>query len=174
MSHNISEKTREIFGKKPYLSLYFQRPVDPSRNFNLKPAKNPEEWFLELNGRALSSTIAPRTQAQRILQTQKISSTDLVVVIGLGNPHLIFEVHKSLEPGQVLLLVDEYPELIFPLWDGILEPVMDVPGRHLFLGHSALNLLWNYLESLPVERVSGIRVFRNTASTALNETYYSD
>ncbi|EMN50170.1 PF01973 family protein [Leptospira interrogans str. L1207] len=174
MSHNISEKTREIFGKKPYLSLYFQRPVDPSRNFDLKPAKNPEEWFLELNGRALSSTIAPRTQAQRILQTQKISSTDLVVVIGLGNPHLIFEVHKSLEPGQVLLLVDEYPELIFPLWDGILEPVMDVPGRHLFLGHSALNLLWNYLESLPVERVSGIRVFRNTASTALNETYYSD
>ncbi|EMI70741.1 motility associated factor glycosyltransferase family protein [Leptospira noguchii] len=174
MSHNLSEKTREIFGKKPYLSLYFQRPIDPGRNFDLKPAKNPEEWFLELNGRALSSTIAPRTQAQRILQTQKISSTDLVAVIGLGNPHLIFEVHKNLDPGQVLLLVDEHPELIFPLWNGILEPVMDVPGRHLFLGHSALNLLWNYLESLPVERVSGIRIFRNAASTSLNETYYSD
>ncbi|EMS83611.1 motility associated factor glycosyltransferase family protein [Leptospira noguchii] len=174
MSHNLSEKTREIFGKKPYLSLYFQRPIDPGRNFDLKPAKNQEEWFLELNGRALSSTIAPRTQAQRILQTQKISSTDLVAVIGLGNPHLIFEVHKNLEPGQVLLLVDEHPELIFPLWNGILEPVMDVPGRHLFLGHSALNLLWNYLESLPVERVSGIRIFRNAASTSLNEAYYGD
>ncbi|WP_061232896.1 motility associated factor glycosyltransferase family protein [Leptospira noguchii] len=174
MSHNLSEKTREIFGKKPYLSLYFQRPIDPGRNFDLKPAKNPEEWFLELNGRALSSTIAPRTQAQRILQTQKISSTDLVAVIGLGNPHLIFEVHKNLDPGQILLLVDEHPELIFPLWNGILEPVMDVPGRHLFLGHSALNLLWNYLESLPVERVSGIRIFRNAASTSLNEAYYGD
>ncbi|UOG61547.1 motility associated factor glycosyltransferase family protein [Leptospira noguchii] len=174
MSHNLSEKTREIFGKKPYLSLYFQRPIDPGRNFDLKPAKNQEEWFLELNGRALSSTIAPRTQAQRILQTQKISSTDLVAVIGLGNPHLIFEVHKNLDPGQILLLVDEHPELIFPLWNGILEPVMDVPGRHLFLGHSALNLLWNYLESLPVERVSGIRIFRNAASTSLNEAYYGD
>ncbi|MGJ4753964.1 motility associated factor glycosyltransferase family protein [Leptospira kmetyi] len=174
MSHNLSEKTREIFGKKPYLSLYFQRPEDPNLVFALKPAKNPEEWFLELNGRALSSAVAPRTQAQRILQTQKISATDLVAVIGLGNPHLIFEVHKNLEPGQILLLVDEHPELLFPLWDGVLEPVMDVPGRHLFLGHSALNLLWNYLESLPVERVSGIRIFRNAASTSLNEAYYGE
>ncbi|WP_061248852.1 motility associated factor glycosyltransferase family protein [Leptospira alstonii] len=174
MSHNLSEKTREIFGKKPYLSLYFQRPADPNLNFLLKPAKNPEEWFLEFNGRALSSAVAPRTQAQRILQSQKVSSTDLVAVIGLGNPHLIFEVHKNLEPGQILLLVDEHPELIFPLWDGVLEPVLDVPGRHLFLGHSALNLLWNYLESLPVERVSGIRIFRNAASTALNEVYYGE
>lgn len=174
MSHNLSEKTREIFGKKPYLSLYFQRSGNPNLSFTLKPAKNPEEWFLELNGRALSSTVAPLTQAQRILRAQKISQTDLVAVIGLGNPHLIFEVHKNLEPGQVLLLVDENPELIFPLWNGILEPVMDVPGRHLFLGHSTLGLLWNYLESLPVERVSGIRIFRNTASTSLNEVYYQE
>ncbi|EMY76679.1 PF01973 family protein [Leptospira weilii serovar Ranarum str. ICFT] len=156
------------------MSLYFQRPADANLNFLLRPAKNSEEWFLELNGRALSSTVAPRAQARRILQSQKISSTDLVAVIGLGNPHLIFEVHKNLEPGQILLLVDEHPELIFPLWDGVLEPVMDVPGRHLFLGHSALNLLWNYLESLPVERVSGIRIFRNAASTALGETYYGE
>ncbi|TGK14198.1 motility associated factor glycosyltransferase family protein [Leptospira stimsonii] len=172
MSHNLSEKTREIFGKKPYLSLYFQREPDPNLQFTLKPAKNPEEWFLDFNGRALSSTVAPLTQALRSLQAQKISATDLVAVIGLGNPHLIYEVHKNLEPGQILLLIDEHPELIFSLWDGILEPVMDVPGRHLFLGHSALNLLWNYLESLPVERVSGIRIFRNTASTSLNEMYY--
>lgn len=174
MSHNLSEKTREIFGKKPYLSLYFQREPDPKIQFTLKPAKNPEEWFLDFNGRALSSTVAPLTQALRSLQAQKISATDLVAVIGLGNPHLIYEVHKNLEPGQILLLIDEHPELIFPLWDGILEPVMDVPGRHLFLGHSALNLLWNYLESLPVERVSGIRIFRNTASTSLNEMYYGE
>ncbi|MBM9576012.1 motility associated factor glycosyltransferase family protein [Leptospira sp. 201903070] len=174
MSHNLSEKTREIFGKKPYLSLYFQRQPDPSVQFTLKPAKNPEEWFLDLNGRALSSTVAPLTQALRSLQAQKISATDLVAVIGLGNPHLIYEVHKNLEPGQILLLIDEHPELIFSLWDGILEPVMDVPGRHLFLGHSALNLLWNYMESLPVERVSGIRIFRNAASTSLNEMYYGE
>ncbi|RHX84387.1 motility associated factor glycosyltransferase family protein [Leptospira stimsonii] len=174
MSHNLSEKTREIFGKKPYLSLYFQREPDPKIQFTLKPAKNPEEWFLDFNGRALSSTVAPLTQALRSLQAQKISATDLVAVIGLGNPHLIYEVHKNLEPGQILLLIDEHPELIFPLWDGILEPVMDVPGRHLFLGHSALNLLWNYLESLPVERVSGIRIFRNSASTSLNEMYYGE
>ncbi|TGM57731.1 motility associated factor glycosyltransferase family protein [Leptospira adleri] len=174
MSHNLSEKTREIFGKKPYLSLYFQREPDPNLQFHLKPAKNPEEWFLDFNGRALSSTVAPLTQALRSLQAQKISATDLVAVIGLGNPHLIYEVHKNLEPGQILLLIDEHPELIFPLWDGILEPVMDVPGRHLFLGPSALNLLWNYMESLPVERVSGIRIFRNAASTSLNELYYGE
>ncbi|RHX90068.1 motility associated factor glycosyltransferase family protein [Leptospira stimsonii] len=174
MSHNLSEKTREIFGKKPYLSLYFQRESDPKIQFTLKPAKNPEEWFLDLNGRALSSTVAPLTQALRSVQAQKISATDLVAVIGLGNPHLIYEVHKNLEPGQILLLIDEHPELIFSLWDGILEPVMDVPGRHLFLGHSALNLLWNYMESLPVERVSGIRIFRNAASTSLNEMYYGE
>lgn len=129
---------------------------------------------MEFNGRALSSAVSPKTQALRILQTQTISATDLVAVIGLGNPHLIEEVHARLEPGQILLLVDEHPELVFPLWKEVLEPVMDVPGRHLFLGTSALGLLWNYLESLPVERVSGIRVFRNAASTALNEIYYGE
>ncbi|RHX77701.1 motility associated factor glycosyltransferase family protein [Leptospira yasudae] len=174
MSHNLSEKTREIFGKKPYLSLYFQREPDSNLHFALKPAKNPKERFLELGGRALASAVAPLTQARRILQTQKITPTDLVAVIGLGNPHLIEEVHRNMEPGQILLLVDEHTELIFPLWEEVLEPVMDVPGRHLFLGLSALNLLWNYLESLPVERVSGIRVFRNAASTALNEAYYGE
>ncbi|TGK28823.1 DUF115 domain-containing protein [Leptospira gomenensis] len=174
MSHNLSEKTREIFGKKPYLSLYFQREADPSLGFLLKPAKTSGERFLELNGRALSSAVSPKTQALRILQTQTISSTDLVAVIGLGNPHLIEEVHSRLEPGQILLLVDEHPELVFPLWEDVLESVMNVPGRHLFLGNSALGLLWNYLESLPVERVSGIRVFRNAASAALNEIYYGE
>ncbi|MFB5649946.1 motility associated factor glycosyltransferase family protein [Leptospira wolffii] len=174
MSHDLPEKTREIFGKKPYLRLYFQEaPADPSR-FRLEAAKNPKEFFLSRDGRALASSVAPFTQAKRQTDSVSIQSTDLVAILGLGNPHLIREVHSKLEPGQILLLIDREKDLLFPLWNEWLEPVMEIPGRHLFLGESSLPLLWNYIESLPVERVSGIRVLRNAASISADEVFYAE
>ncbi len=174
MSHDLSEKTREIFGKKPYLGLYFQEaPSDPSR-FRLEAAKHPNEFFLSRDGRALASSVSPFTQAKRQTDAIVIQSTDLVAVLGLGNPHLIREVNAKLGPGQILLLIDKEKDLLFPLWNEWLEPVMEMPGRHLFLGESSLPLLWNYLESLPVERVSGIRILRNAASVASEELFYAE
>ncbi|TGK05306.1 DUF115 domain-containing protein [Leptospira langatensis] len=174
MSHDLPEKTREIFGKKPYLSLYFQNVPTEPLEFRLEAAKNPKEVFVSRNGRALASSVAPLTQAKRQTDSVQIQSTDLVAILGLGNPHLIREVNAKLEPGQILLLVDKEKDLIFPLWEEWLEPVMEIPGRHLFLGESSLPLLWNYLESLPVERVSGIRILRNAASVSLEEVFYAE
>ncbi|TGK00886.1 DUF115 domain-containing protein [Leptospira semungkisensis] len=174
MSHDLPEKTREIFGKKPYLSLYFQNvPTEPLQ-FRLEAAKNQKEVFISRNGRALASSVAPLTQAKRQTDSVQIQSTDLVAILGLGNPHLIREVNAKLEPGQILLLIDKEKDLIFPLWEEWLEPVMEIPGRHLFLGEGSLPLLWNYLESLPVERVSGIRILRNAASVTLEEVFYAE
>ncbi|EPG74974.1 PF01973 family protein [Leptospira fainei serovar Hurstbridge str. BUT 6] len=174
MSHDLPEKTREIFGKKPYLALYFREsPEEPSR-FQLIQAKNQGEVFLSRDGRALASSVSPLTQARRQLENTKISSTDIVAVLGLGNPHLIREVHSRMEPGQILLLVDKERDLLFPLWNDWLESVMDIPGRHLFLGENSLSLLWNYVESLPVERVSGIRILRNAASISQDEPFYAE
>ncbi|TGK17206.1 DUF115 domain-containing protein [Leptospira fluminis] len=174
MSHDLPEKTREIFGKKPYLALYFREPEASSSPFRLQEAKTKGEVFLSRNERALASAVSPRTQAVRQLEKVKIVPTDLVAVIGLGNPHLILETHLKMEPGQILLLIDNEKELLFPLWKDWLEPVMDIPGRHLFLGEGSLPILWNYLESLPVERVSGIRIVRNAASVSGSETYYAE
>ncbi|TGK10001.1 DUF115 domain-containing protein [Leptospira fletcheri] len=174
MSHDLPEKTREIFGKKPYLALYFREPEGSSSPFRLQEAKTKGEVFLSRNERALASAVSPRTQAVRQLEKVKIVPTDLVAVLGLGNPHLIQETHLKMEPGQILLLIDGEKELLFPLWKDWLEPVMDIPGRHLFLGEGSLSILWNYLESLPVERVSGIRIVRNAASVSGNETYYAE
>lgn len=174
MSHDLPEKTREIFGKKPYLALYFREPEASSSPFRLQEAKTKGEVFLSRNERALASAVSPRTQAVRQLEKVKIVPTDLVAVIGLGNPHLILETHLKMEPGQILLLIDNEKELLFPLWKDWLEPVMDIPGRHLFLGEGSLPILWNYLESLPVERVSGIRIVRNAASVSGSEMYYAE
>jgi hypothetical protein len=49
---------------------------------------------------------------------------------------------------------------------------MDVAGRHLFLGESKLSLLWNYLESLPVEKIDGIKILKNQPSIELNKEFY--
>lgn len=174
MSHDLPEKTREIFGKKPYLSLYFQNPPTEPLEFRLEAAKNQNEFFLSKKGRALASSVSPLTQAKRQVDSVFIQSTDLVAILGLGNPHLIREVESKLEPGQILLLIDKDKDLLFPLWEEWLEPVMEVPGKHLFLGENSLSLLWNYLESLPVERVSGIRILRNAASVSLEEMFYAE
>ncbi|PJZ70345.1 hypothetical protein CH373_11900 [Leptospira perolatii] len=174
MSHDLPEKTREIFAKKPYLSLYFREEPPIHLRFRLGRAKTQDEYFLSFGERALASSVSPRTQAIRQVEGTKILSTDLVAVLGLGNPHLLREVNSKLAEGQILLLIDNEPESIFPLWENWLEPILEQPGRHLFLGKGALSLLWNYVESLPMERVSGIRILRNAANISIDELFYSE
>ncbi|TGM54540.1 DUF115 domain-containing protein [Leptospira biflexa] len=170
MSQMIDPISSEIFERKPYLRNYFKNFLSKNR-WELAPAKKDGEYYVSLDGNPLSSSFSPLTQAKRLLETQFLKPTDVVISLGLGNPHLLSLVNDTLAPGQILILIGEDESLIPVLWDLFLKPILQVPGRHLFSGEMFYPLFFNYLESLPIERVSGLKVIRNPTDTNRNPIY---
>lgn len=170
MSQIIDPISSEIFERKPYLQNYFRN--FPSGNlWELGSAKKTGEYYVSLNGEPLSSSFSPLTQALRLLDTYSLRATDIVILFGLGNPHLIQKISETLAPGQILILIGDDETLIPVIWDKVLKPVMTVPGRHLFSGEVFYPLFFNYLDSLPIERVSGLKIIRNPTDTNRNSVY---
>ncbi|TGK91422.1 DUF115 domain-containing protein [Leptospira brenneri] len=170
MSQIIDPISSEIFERKPYLRNYF-RNFSSENLWELGSAKKEGEYYVSLNGEPLSSSFSPLTQAIRLLDTYSLKSTDIVILFGLGNPHLIQKISETLAPGQILILIGDDETLIPVIWDETLKPVMTIPGRHLFSGDAFFPLFFNYLESLPIERVSGLKVIRNPTDTNRNPIY---
>lgn len=161
----------ELLQRKPYLQIYAQEQIGQNP-FQLLAAKKPEEYLLQLDQKKLASAISPKTQAERSLPAQGFTDTDLVIVLGLGNPHLAHSAHKRLKPGQILLLIDAHPASFYPLWQPFLAEILEVEGRHIFLSENSLSLLWNYIDSLPIERLSALRYLRNPSSIQLEPQFY--
>lgn len=170
MSQIIDPISSEIFERKPYLQNYF-RNFTSGNLWELGSAKKEGEYYVSLNGEPLSSSFSPLTQALRLLDTYSLRATDIVILFGLGNPHLIQKISETLAPGQILILIGDDETLIPVIWDKILKPVMTVPGRHLFSGELFFPLFFNYLDSLPIERVSGLKIIRNPTDTNRNRIY---
>ncbi|MEM7180136.1 MAG: 6-hydroxymethylpterin diphosphokinase MptE-like protein [Spirochaetota bacterium] len=165
----------DLFQRKPYLQLYFADiPKVEENPFQLLSAKKEGEYLLALQNRKLASGISPRTQAFRSLPQKAYPSTDLLVVLGLGNPHLLTAVDSFAAPGQIVLFVDFHIDVFYPLWQAFLQPILEKEGRHIFCGEHSLSLLWNYIDSLPIERLSGIRYLQNPSSISLAPDYYRE
>ncbi len=165
---------KELFSKKPYLSLYFQGSSEEISPYILQKVKGKEEYYVSLNEKNLASSVAPLTSGLRMIGEKKIQTTDLIVVLGLGNPYIIQAINEKLPANQIILFIDSSEEILSCLWDNFIYPAMDIPGRHLFLGERLLHLLWGYIESLPIERLSGIKFYRNSPSIQLNPEFYND
>ncbi|TGL72390.1 motility associated factor glycosyltransferase family protein [Leptospira jelokensis] len=170
MSQMIDPISSEIFERKPYLQNYFKNFSSENR-WELLPAKKTGEYYVSLDGNPLSSSFSPLTQGQRLVDSYSLKPTDVVILLGLGNPHLLSLVSEALAPGQILILIGEDETLIPVLWDQFLKPILKIPGRHLFSGELFFPLFFNYLESLPIERVSGLKVIRNPTDTNRNPIY---
>ncbi|MCB1178430.1 MAG: motility associated factor glycosyltransferase family protein [Leptospiraceae bacterium] len=165
----FAAEIESLFSRKPYLKLYFSH--ETSGKYLLLDAKKENEYFLSLNAKPLASSISPSKQAERQVQEKEIPPNHLILLLGLGNPHLIHELHKRMRPGQILILIDEDWESVPALWE-VLGTILEVPGRHVFAGENSLSLLWNYLESLPFDKITGISYYRNQSNLALNKEYY--
>ncbi len=164
----------ELFSKKPYLNLYFHGSSEEKSPYALQKVTGKDEYYVSLNEKNLASSVAPLTSGLRMIGEKKIRDTDLVVVLGLGNPHLIQSINEKLPANQIILFIDSSEEILSCLWDNFIYPAMNIPGRHLFLGERLLHLLWGYIESLPIERLSGIKFYRNNPSIQVNPEFYSD
>ena len=141
---------KELILKKPYLNLYFQGSFESRGTYALNKTKGREEYYVSVEGKNLASSVAPKISALRMIGETKIRETDLVVVFGLGNPHLIQILNEKIAPNQIILFIDSSEEILSSLWDNFIYPAMEIPGRHLFLGERLLHLLWGYIESLPM------------------------
>jgi len=171
MSQKPSE---ELFNRKPYLKSYFSEAAPESFPYTLSQVPDREEFFLTFGTKQLSSSKAPVIQAERLYKEKRVKDTSLVIILGGGNAHLLEIVNKNTREGQVVLIIDESERIVPILWEKFLNKILDVPGRHLFCGEAFISLLWNYLESLPIERLTGIVFFKNPANISLHPEFYRD
>jgi hypothetical protein len=171
MSLKNSQDLENLFSRKPYLRMY---PLESKKDSQtvLKPAREKEEFYLEVESKPLASTISPNKQAIRLVSEKKITDHHLVLVLGLGNPHLPKLLDSQMREGQILLLIDANPESTPALWNTFLYPILQNTGRHLFAGESTLSLLFNYIESLPIERLTGVLFFKNPSDLQMHRDFY--
>ncbi len=162
----------EIFERKPYLRNYFQK-WDSASLWDIIPAKDPGQYYVSYNGKALSSQFSPDKQAERQLESHNLKDTDVVILFGLGNPHLIRRINQKLRPGQIFVILGEDPCQVPLLWEAALKETMQVPGRHVFSGETFFPVGMNYLESLPVDRISGVKIIRNQMDVT-RESFYTE
>jgi hypothetical protein len=167
----IPEDAQNLFSKKPYLKLYFQ--TEENKDFQVHPAKFYEEYYVSYQNRPLASITSPKKQAERLLSEKNLETGQIVILLGLGNPHLITEINKKMEHGQIFLLIDYHSDIVPTLWEFGLGKVLSLAGRHVFAGEEKLPLLWNYIESLPIEKLKGIVYFKNPTSLLLAKEFYS-
>ena len=93
---------KELILKKPYLNLYFQGSFESRGTYALNKTKGREEYYVSVEGKNLASSVAPKISALRMIGETKIRETDLVVVFGLGNPHLIQILNEKIAPNQII------------------------------------------------------------------------
>ncbi|MDZ4726506.1 MAG: 6-hydroxymethylpterin diphosphokinase MptE-like protein [Leptospira sp.] len=167
INDTISSK---IFERKPYLRNYFQN-WETRKLWDIIPIKGQLEYYVSYKGEALSSKFAPDKQAERLLESHNIKETDVIVLFGLGNPQLITRINDKIKPGQIFIMLGDDGAIVPLLWEPILKEVLSVPGRHIFAGESFLGMGMNYIEALPIERVSGLKVIRNQGDTSRTNFY---
>lgn len=176
MSQNQENEQEEIFHKKPYLKNYFlsnKKGSKPNQVYTIGKAKNGED-VLYCNSKPLASVYNPSKQAYRCIHSIKIQDNDIIVILGLGNPYIIKYLHDICPPNQIVILIDESPDLVPLLWDLVLLNFLSVPGRHIFSGEPFIDLLWNYLDGLNPDRLTGIKFIENPDSILLNKKFYTE
>ncbi len=163
--------TDEIFERKPYLRLYFSRKLFGNTELSLAP--NGSGYFLKADGRAMASSVSPVKQAERTA-AEAFSENSLVILLGLGNPHIAEILNERLEEGRTFLIIERNFDAVSALWDISLKNILNVPGRHVFAGEEAEILLWNYLESLSAEKLDSVKFFRNQSDILYYKDFYRE
>lgn len=170
MSQISDSISSEIFRRKPYLRNYF-RKMEAKSPYQLLESKKAGEYYVSLDGNPLASQFSPKTQGERLVENVQIKPTDVVFLLGLGNPHLISQISSILPPNQIFIMVGEDFRITEILWDDFLKVSLEIPGRHLFSGEEFFPLLFNYIESLPIDRVSGLKIVKNPGDTNRNPLF---
>jgi hypothetical protein len=174
MSLPKDPESTEIFNKKPYLREYFAKPVASEVDYQVLESRSLGNYYVSYKGKPLSSPMDPKKQASRQGESIRIQSNHLVLLLGLGNPEILNWCNEHLRSNNVVIAVDADQGITRTLWELFLKHFLMIPGRHLFAGSESLIHLWRYLDSLPIQRLKGVRVISNPSSIQKDSEFYRE
>ncbi len=178
-------RVQEILKKKPYLDtlfpektgsspgplVFFHNKTDSGDTFlEYAPSSDPTER------RPLSSRRNPSAEAARIVPRWDLKGTEIILLEGLGNPNALSELLKIRKPGQITIAIECHQELVQLLIREESEPLLsflEQSGCHLFTGQNMILHYKTYLDTIPPDRISGIRVAAHSPSVQLCPDYYT-
>ncbi len=168
------EVESEILGRKPYLRALFATLDDSS--FHLSQAKSGAAVIVRADGTSLASRIDPAAEAERMLPPgmARLRGAEIIFIFGAQNPVVLDLVATKLAENQICIVLEEDEKLgaFAARRHPSFEAFLTRPGSHLFTGAAAEELLWHYLDSIPADRLTGVRVIRNMASVRRAGAYY--
>ena len=177
---------KEFLARKPYLNAYYAGSVPtregPERAVARLARTAAGGWIAEYGeaegespARALASRRTPEREAERRLAGLRESrDTEIVLILGLGNPALLPGSAELAREKQICIALDasfslgreicrDYPDALL---------FLNRPGSHLFCGREMEESYRSYIESAPLERFSGLRVIRHRPSIDLDPEFY--
>ncbi|MDH5654276.1 MAG: DUF115 domain-containing protein [Spirochaetia bacterium] len=174
----MNDNIQELLGKKPYLEPYFYGQPYPE-TLCLENAKNGQKIICKQKKNdiiRLSSIYNPQLEAERIIpaDVNLWQAGQIVILLGLGNPYLFSNIEKVLQPNQICIAIDAQFEMGKFLCSNFEEPMQFLkrPGCHMFCGPEMEEGLVTYLESLPGEKLRGVKLLSHKPSINLEPEYY--
>lgn len=166
----------EIGRRKPYLQKLLKMPG--TGRYSYGPAKDGTEVLLE-EGRPAASAYNPQKEAERLIEQarpQSLKGTEILLIEGAGNTRIFDLLPGILAENQICILLETRPDLIQFLTQAnpaFLRCLLR-PGFHVFAGEDYTPSLQAYLDSIPSERFTGLRIIRHTNSVRILPEYYSE
>ncbi|MCB1307772.1 MAG: motility associated factor glycosyltransferase family protein [Leptospiraceae bacterium] len=156
------------------------QPPQRTGNYSKEKARDGSDLLLlhtDAGHRPLASKYDPTREAQRLIPADAAqwTGTEIILILGLGNPAVLDALLPVLHDGQICLATDASLDagmLLARSFESMWR-YLDRPGCHLFCGDDSMEALRTYLESLPAERFKGIRIIQHSPSMKLDPDFYT-
>ncbi|GIX40603.1 MAG: hypothetical protein KatS3mg129_0336 [Leptospiraceae bacterium] len=156
---------------KPYLKEFITLWENLNDSIAPYPAKK-SGYFLNYQGKKLCSSIDPVQEAKRIFEHYK-TSNKILFLLGAGNPYLIPNLLLIRNNNQITILIENNLELLAFYWktNPDFHQYLLTPNCHFFCSKN-LFYLWNYLNSLKIEKLQGHIIFKHLPSIQREKEFY--
>lgn len=169
---DIEEFKTILIKKKPYLkeliSIWENTKIDA---IEILPAKK-KGHYIQYQKYALNSKMDPIVESERIFQYSK-NNNKIIFLLGCGNLYIISFLLKFRQSNQITIIIEHNEELLSYLWQfsNDFKTFLFLPNCHIFTERN-INYLWNYLNSLSVEKIKGNTIFKHIGSIKINPYFY--
>jgi hypothetical protein len=161
----------QIIKIKPYLKLIFEQWENSSLDLvKFYPAKK-QGYYLVYNHKQLNSMVDPIKEAERLLEKMN-QSNKVIFLLGCGNIYLFSNLLKLRDPKQITIIIENNKDILYFLWktNRDFHRFLLTPNCHIFCSES-LFYLWNYLNSLKIEKLKGHLIIKHLPSI-MGDSFY--
>ncbi|MBI3396639.1 MAG: DUF115 domain-containing protein, partial [Spirochaetia bacterium] len=163
----------QMLARKPYLRALFETP-NIFGAFGVERGKDGAPVIVS-GGKPLSSRTAPLDEIKRSLprDAARFRGSEIVIILGAGNPNFYSSMLRHLKENQICIGLEGDENLAaFAAQAGLIDDFLMRSGCHLFSGQAALDLLWHYLDTIPADRISGVRFMRHMPSVRRDPQFF--